>query len=151
MDCSPPGSSVHGIFQERTLEWIAISFSRGSSRLRNWIWVSCIAGRFFTDWVMREVQKKTYLTTLGLSCGTRDLVPWPGMEPGPPALGARVLAAGPPGKAPHFWRLRSLRSECWRIWCLVRTCFLVHRWLFSPVSSQGRQWEGTFLEFLLVH
>ena len=31
MDCSPPGSSVHGIFQARILEWIAISFSRGSS------------------------------------------------------------------------------------------------------------------------
>ena len=31
MDCSPPGSSVHGIFQARVLEWIAISFSRGSS------------------------------------------------------------------------------------------------------------------------
>ena len=35
MDCSLPGSSVHGIFQARILEWIAISFSRGSSQLRN--------------------------------------------------------------------------------------------------------------------
>ena len=33
MDCSPPGSSVHGIFQARVLEWVAISFSRGSSQL----------------------------------------------------------------------------------------------------------------------
>ena len=32
MDCSPPGSSVHGIFQARVLEWVAISFSRGSSQ-----------------------------------------------------------------------------------------------------------------------
>ena len=32
MDCSPPGSSIHGIFQARVLEWVAISFSRGSSR-----------------------------------------------------------------------------------------------------------------------
>ena len=31
MDCSPPGSYVHGIFQARILEWVAISFSRGSS------------------------------------------------------------------------------------------------------------------------
>ena len=31
MDCSPPGSSVHGILQTRILEWVAISFSRGSS------------------------------------------------------------------------------------------------------------------------
>ena len=40
MDCSLSGSSVHGIFQARMLEWIAISFSRGSSRPRNRICVS---------------------------------------------------------------------------------------------------------------
>ena len=45
MDCSLSGSSVHGIFQARVLEWIAISFSRGSSQLRNRTWVSRIAGR----------------------------------------------------------------------------------------------------------
>ena len=43
MDCSPPGSSVHGIFQERILERVAISYSRGSSRSRDWTWVSCIS------------------------------------------------------------------------------------------------------------
>ena len=42
MDCNLPGSSVHGIFQARVLEWVAISFSRGSSRPRDWTWVSCI-------------------------------------------------------------------------------------------------------------
>ena len=36
MDCSLPGSSVHGILQARILEWVAISFSRGSSQPRNW-------------------------------------------------------------------------------------------------------------------
>ena len=50
MDCSPPGSSVHGILQARILEWVAISFSRGSSRPRDRTQVSCIAGRFFTIW-----------------------------------------------------------------------------------------------------
>ena len=44
LDCSPPGSSVHGISQARILEWITISFSRGSSPLRDWTPVSCIAG-----------------------------------------------------------------------------------------------------------
>ena len=51
MDYSPPGSSVHGIFQARILEWIAISSSRGSSRPRDQTRVSCgscIIGRFFT-------------------------------------------------------------------------------------------------------
>ena len=47
MDCSLSGSSVHGIFQARVLEWIAISFSRGSSRPRNRTRVSRIAGRRF--------------------------------------------------------------------------------------------------------
>ena len=50
MDCSPPGPSVHGILQARILEWVAISCSSGSSQRRNRIPVSCIAGRFFTNW-----------------------------------------------------------------------------------------------------
>ena len=50
MDCSPPGSSIHGIFQARILEWVAISFSRRSSWPRDGTRVSCIAGRFFTVW-----------------------------------------------------------------------------------------------------
>ena len=54
MDCSLPGSSVHGILQGRILEWIAISFSRGSSQSRDRTQVSCIAGRFFTIWATRE-------------------------------------------------------------------------------------------------
>ena len=40
MDCSLPGSSFHGIFQARILEWVAISFSRGYSQPRDWTWVS---------------------------------------------------------------------------------------------------------------
>ena len=38
MDCSPPGSSLHGILQARILEWISNSFSRGSSQPRDWPW-----------------------------------------------------------------------------------------------------------------
>ena len=48
MDCSLPGSSVHGMLQVRILGWLAISFSRESSQTRDQTWVSCIAGRFFT-------------------------------------------------------------------------------------------------------
>ena len=48
MDCGPPGSSVHGISQTRVLEWVAISFSRGSCRPRHQTCVSCTAGSFFT-------------------------------------------------------------------------------------------------------
>ena len=54
MDCSPPGSSVHGILQTRILEWAVIYFSRGSSRPRDQTQVSCIAGRCFTLCATRE-------------------------------------------------------------------------------------------------
>ena len=53
MDCSLPGSSVHGIFQARILEWGAISFFRGTSQPRDWTQVSYIAGGFFTSWSAR--------------------------------------------------------------------------------------------------
>ena len=56
-DCRLPGSSVHGIFQARILEWVAMPSSRGSSQLRDWTQVFCIAGRFFINWATREVLK----------------------------------------------------------------------------------------------
>ena len=54
MDCSPPGSSVHGILQGRILEWVAVSFYKGSSQPRDCIQVSHIAGKLFTNWVTRK-------------------------------------------------------------------------------------------------
>ena len=50
MDCSLPGSSLHGILQARVLEWVAISFSTGSSQPRDQTRVSCIPGRRFNLW-----------------------------------------------------------------------------------------------------
>ena len=49
MDCSPPGSSVHGISQARILEWVAISFSRGSSQSWNGTHISCIGRQIPTE------------------------------------------------------------------------------------------------------
>ena len=46
-DCSLPGSSVRGIPEARILEWTAMPSARGSSRLRDWTWVSRNAGGFF--------------------------------------------------------------------------------------------------------
>ena len=62
MDCSLPGSSVHGIFQARVLEWGAIAFSRGSSWPRDWTQVSRIAGGRFTIWATREVLYMNYIS-----------------------------------------------------------------------------------------
>ena len=60
LDCSQPGSSTYGIFQARILEWVAISFSRGSSQCRDRTQVSCIAGRCFNLWTTREAPLHVY-------------------------------------------------------------------------------------------
>ena len=54
VDCSPPGSSVHGILQARILKWVAISFSRGSSWPRDRTQVSHISGGCFNLWATWE-------------------------------------------------------------------------------------------------
>ena len=77
MDCSLPDSSVHGIFQARVLEWVTISFSRGSSQPRDWTRVSSTTGRRFTVWATREA-----------------------------ALQSGFLTTGPPGKPHGFYILR---------------------------------------------
>ena len=66
MACSPPGSSVHGIFLTRILEWVAISFSRGSSRPRDWthFHISCIGKRILYPWA-----------TLSMLCLVAQLCP----------------------------------------------------------------------------
>ena len=75
MDCSLPGSSVHGILQARTLEWVAIPFSRASSQPRDRICVFCVTGGFFTAEPLGKPQKNEYcqviqqtkITYLGLT------------------------------------------------------------------------------------
>ena len=57
MDCNPPGSSIQGILQARILEWVTISFSKGSSWPRDRTWVSLTAGRFFTVWATRRARE----------------------------------------------------------------------------------------------
>ena len=63
IDCSLPGSSIHGLFQAIVLEWIAISFSRGSSQPRARTRVSCIVDRLFTIWATGEVPGERFGTT----------------------------------------------------------------------------------------
>jgi len=75
MDCSSLCFSVHGIPQERILAWVAISFSRGSSKLQDRARVSCIAGIYFTreaHVIEEETQlaKGTYEETLQCNKGT---------------------------------------------------------------------------------
>ena len=67
MDCSPPGSSVHGILRARILEWVAMPSSWGSSQPRDQTQVSCIAGRFLTVWATRESQKIEWILIIPIS------------------------------------------------------------------------------------
>ena len=59
MDCSPPGSSVHGISQAWILEWVAISSSGRSSRPRDWTHIFCIGRPDLYQWATREARYKT--------------------------------------------------------------------------------------------
>ena len=59
MDCSLPGSSIHGTSQARKLEWVATSFSRGPSQPRDRTQVSGVAGRRFATWAIREALQIT--------------------------------------------------------------------------------------------
>ena len=125
MDCSPPGSSVHGIFQARILEWVAISFSRGSSQIRarkgllhcrqilyHWATGStyvCVLSRFSpvqlfaTPWTIAHqspqsvgFSRQEYWSELPFP-SPRDL-PDPGIEPRSPALQEEALTSEPPEK-----------------------------------------------------
>ena len=80
MDCNPPASSVRGILQARILEWVAIPFSRASSRPKDWTQFSCIAGRFFTIRATAAAAKS--LQSCPTLCDPTDCCP-----PGSPSLG----------------------------------------------------------------
>ena len=96
-----PGYLVHGIFQARILEWVAISFSRGSSQSRDWTQVSHIVDRRFTIWATAAAAAKLLQSCLTL-CDPIDCSP-PGC-PVPGILQARTLewvaiSFEPPGKS----------------------------------------------------
>ena len=94
MDCSPPGSSVHGIFQARVLEWVAMPSSSGSSQARNQTPVSHFACGFFTVWATRKAQEHWSGYSI-ISPGDR---PNPGIKLGSPVLWVDSLPAELPGK-----------------------------------------------------
>ena len=110
MDHSLTSSSVHGIFQARILEWVAISFSRGSSRPRNQIWVSHIVGRRFTIWATREVQILEWVA-LPFSRGSSQPRDWTQVS---------CLA----GSFFTSWATREAHKSC-------TCCYLWYIWTFS--------------------
>ena len=131
MDCSPPGSSVHGISQARILEWVAISFSRRSSWSRDQTHISCIGQQILYHWVTREVLAAAKLLQ---SCPTL-CDPIEGNPPGsavPGILQARTL---------EWVAIPFSRESSWP--CRDRTCIslcLLH-WqagFFLPLMVPGK-------------
>ena len=121
VDCSPPGSSIHGIFQARILEWVAISFSRGSSRPRDWTQVYCTGGRRFTVWATREVP--TLNIQIGKSTETeRRAVLGKGW-------GIKGSASGVQGFFRGWWKRSGIRhcacTKSYRIACFKMVNFLL--------------------------
>ena len=105
MDYSPPGSSVHGIFQARILEWVAISSSRESSWCRDQTCVSCTAGGFFTaepPGKPREVTKDTNEQPDEESCRVRS-GQLPALEPLSPSPRVAGFASLEPHPSPYSW------------------------------------------------
>ena len=109
MDCNPPGSSVRWVSQARMLEWVAISFSRGSSWPRDWIWVSCIGRQVLYHWVtmealgaaqspdeMRNQSKQTKAQVF--TCPSMSFQPQP-----PPQSVESHQRSWPPAKAAAPW------------------------------------------------
>ena len=80
--CNPMDYTVHGILQARILEWVAISFSRGSSQPRDQTQVSHIVNGFFTSWTTREAHGGSDSKESALSVGGLGLIPGLGRSPG---------------------------------------------------------------------
>ena len=132
MDCSPPGSSVHGMLQARILECVAISFSRGSSWPRDWTLVSCIAGRFFTIWATREGganQVGTLQLDGGTEIATETLTSCSGLQIMSFQLLSWVSSAQRSGGKTYFTETtRRNQSAVFAVWMtenLLRSLFLV--------------------------
>ena len=140
MGCSPPGSSVHGILQARILEWVAISFSRGSSQHRSRTWVSRISRRVLyrwatwkTPWEPRETLKLPPCLAGPLSKKSRE---WEREAPIHSSFSSGKLKSLPLGRGsllgPAFPReLRSLNVTRWSH-CTIRYA----GW------SQGHRWHS---------
>ena len=132
MDCSLPGSSVLGIFQARTLEWLAIAFSRGCPQPRNWSRVSHSADTVFTIWASRQdcmchthafnSQDKVNWKPQCTSMTVQRVLRIPGMK----GVGARGLSA----------------HGC--LWLHAPNMPLANLWLPGPISvDSDLMWQGT--------
>ena len=135
MDCSPSGSSVHGIvrgiFRVRILECIAMPFSRGSSRPRDWTRISCIAGRVSIVGASREA---------GLT-----VLPWTDRTPDLAVLPAHKTASKPDSLRSKMFTAMTITLNTSHLGCTGKTQFhLLFYFHFLPFSS--RRWKAIVAE-----
>ena len=114
VDCSLPGSSVHGISQARVLEWVAISFSRGSSWPRDWTCISCVGRQILYHWATREAQTLLWssICMTAVPCTSVWVERGGCVTPKPRLHGARELMKS------HFCELLSVCLCAWHLACL---------------------------------
>ena len=143
VDCSLPGSSVHGIFQARVLELVAISFSRRASQPRDWTWVSRIVGRRFTIWATREENVKecsNYHTITFISHASKVML--------------KILHASLQQymywEIPHvqagFRKGSSYSLDHWKSKTVPEKHLLLLYWLCQSLSQCGSQQTGKFFK-----
>ena len=169
MACSLPGFSVHGIFQASILEWVTISFSRRSSRPRDWTQVSHIVGRCFTVWATRDVQNyahemecKIYLLLLSCFrhvwlCATPDGSPPGSLLPG--ILLARTLEWVATSFS-NAWKWKGKVKSLSRLRLFATPWTAAHQAPLSMGFSRQEYWSGVplpsvynepcFKDFLLI-
>ena len=112
MDCSPPGCFIHEVFQARVLQWVAISFPRGSSWPRDQTQVSCLAGRCFIIWATSDLA----MTNLDSILINRDNTWWTKVHP-VKAMVFSVVIYGCESwtiKRAEHWRTDAFELWCWR-------------------------------------
>ena len=139
-DRSLPGSSIHGIFQARILEWVAISFSRGSSRPRDQTEVSRIVDRRFTVWATRE---KSLLTWVSLFFHP-DMLKRSGYCSADCSTSCSFLVAS----IWHLWSLFLSEQDCRsRVpWIRVKNISDGHTFQTRCYSSYCVTWENAYYQ-----
>ena len=171
LDCSPLGSSVHGILQARIVEWVAIPFLRGSSWPKDWIHISHKADRFFTVWATMKPIVKVYhnliLKIWKLGCELFFffwLYPWYVVEKAiathSSVLSWRIQGTGEPGGLPsmgshrvgHDWS--DLAAAAWYVGSQFLDqvsnphLLLGKHWVLTT-GPPGKPWNY-FLNFLIL-
>ena len=140
IDCSPSGSCVDGILQARTLEWVAISFSTGSSWHRDQTRVSHIGGRSFTIWATREMWR--FVTKL--------VWVWSRLLISSPVMSQSFLISLIPGGG-QLWQVSFGKSVLWQLMGVQKVGLYISSFASDyssklSIRQSGIFWSGIFCD-----